>query len=83
MGLPVPAVAVAVQERRVNAKSWAQLEKLAARCADALRNRHRQSADIWRGDMWAIVAAHHDIRKAREKARAKAAIDPHVGGTTE
>jgi hypothetical protein len=64
----------------MNAKVWAKLEALAAACAETLRDKNKQSLRMYRGDMWAIVGAHHDIRKAREKAqgiasRAKAEAD--------
>lgn len=49
LGLSVDRMALALQERCMNAKSWKQLEKLAARCTDALRNPRRQSEHIFRG----------------------------------
>lgn len=67
----------------MNARAWRQLEKLDARCAEALRDPRRQSASIFRGDMWAIIGACHDVRKAREKARAAGAVDPQVGDTSD
>lgn len=51
----------------MNAKAWARLEKLAVKCADALRDPERQSETIWRGDMWAVIGACHDIGKARKR----------------
>jgi hypothetical protein len=60
----------------MNAKAWAKLETLAAACAETLRDKNLQSLRIYRGDMWAVVGAHHDLRKAREKVRAVDAVDP-------
>lgn len=74
VGVSLRVMALALRERRVNAKSWRQLEKLAARCSDALRDKQRQSEHIFRGDMWAVIGACHDIRKAREKAPRKQAV---------
>jgi hypothetical protein len=53
----------------VNARSWSKLEKLATKCAEALRDPARQSESIFRGDMWAVISAHHEIRKARESLK--------------
>jgi hypothetical protein len=78
MGVPLGVLAVALQERRMNAKNWTRLEKLAARCADALRDPHRQSEHIWRGDMWAIIGACHDIGKARAKRQAADAVPKRI-----
>ena len=56
----------------MNARAWKRLEQLVERCAEALRNPAQQSIDVWRGDMWAVIGAHHDAKKLREKKPSKA-----------
>lgn len=51
----------------MNRKAFERLSKLAEKCAAALKEPRRQSERIWRGDMWAVIAAHHDIQKQRDK----------------
>lgn len=53
----------------MNRKAFERLSKLAEKCAAALKDKSRQSEHIWRGDMWAIIGAHHDIQKQRTKGR--------------
>ena len=65
MGVSLAVVALALQERRVNKKAFARLEKLAEKCSETLKGK-RNYFEIWRGDMWAIIGAHHDIKKLRE-----------------
>lgn len=48
----------------MNKQSKAKLLKLAAQCELSLKNRHRQSFDIYRGEMWAVIAAVHELRRA-------------------
>lgn len=66
LGLSLIAVALALSEGRMNKKAYARLEKLAEKCSETLKG-NRNYFEIWRGDMWAIIGAHHDIQKAREK----------------
>jgi hypothetical protein len=47
----------------MNRVSRTKLERLVSKCEDALRHKERQSLDIFRGDMWAIVSAVHELRK--------------------
>jgi hypothetical protein len=56
----------------VNARAWQKLETLAAKCAAALRDPARQSEHVWRGEMWAIIGAHHEIKKARSARKSDA-----------
>lgn len=63
----------------MNKKAFARLEELAGKCDAALKDKARQSMDVWRGDMWAIIGAHHDIKKLRNGKPKRAAI----GGTGE
>jgi hypothetical protein len=67
----------------VNRVSKTKLLKLEAQCEAALRDKARQSVTVWRGDMWAIVAAAHELRKRGllESPPAADAVDPHVGST--
>jgi hypothetical protein len=74
VGVSLAVVALAIQERRVNANSFAKLERLAAECADILRDKSKYSHRVFRGAMWAIISAHHDIKKVREKAQRKQAV---------
>lgn len=82
LGISLAAVALALQERRVNKKAYGKLNLLAATCAMLLKDRHRQSLTIWRGDMWAIIGAHHDISRARavRKKATKSGRAIHEGG---
>jgi hypothetical protein len=47
----------------MNKRSRDKLLTLEARCREALRD-GRQSMDVWRGEMWAVIAAVHDLTKA-------------------
>lgn len=47
----------------MNATSKRKLVKLERQCADALRDKSQQSVRIFRGEMWAILAAAHELRK--------------------
>ena len=64
LGLSQRAVAVAVSEGcAVNRVSKVKLGKLVEQCEAALRDKSQQSFIVWRGDMWAILAAAHELRK--------------------
>ena len=52
----------------MNRVSQTKLAALEAKCADALRDKSQQSLQIWRGEMWAIVSAVHELRKAGKLA---------------
>jgi hypothetical protein len=58
----------------MNRVSKSKLEKLVARCEDALRNKAQQSIYLWRGEMWAVVAAAHELRK-----RGLLSVPPAIG----
>jgi hypothetical protein len=47
----------------VNRASKAKLAGLVDKCETALRNKHQQSFYIFRGEMWAVIAAAHELRK--------------------
>lgn len=47
----------------MNKATKAKMEKLVERCEHALRDKHQQSFSLWRGEMWAIVSAVHELRK--------------------
>lgn len=50
----------------MNKVSKAKLLKLADRCEEALKDKSRCSMDLWRGEMWAIIAAVHELRKLKK-----------------
>jgi hypothetical protein len=47
----------------MNKASKAKLESLVEKCEAALRDKSQQSIHVWRGEMWAIVSAVHELRK--------------------
>jgi hypothetical protein len=67
----------------MNRVSKAKLVKLEEQCAAALRDKARQSVTVWRGEMWAIIAAAHELRKRGllELPPSADAVDPHVDST--
>ena len=54
----------------------AKLAGLVDKCEAALRDKHQQSFNIFRGEMWAILAAAHELRKrgALESAQSADAV---------
>lgn len=67
----------------MNAVSKRKLLKLEQQCRDALRDKSRRSVTVWRGEMWAIIAAAHELRKRGllELPPSADAVDPHAAST--
>lgn len=56
----------------MNKRTAANLAKLRARCEAALRDKSQQSFYIFRGDMWAVIGACHEIERNQRKLEARA-----------
>ena len=67
----------------MNRVNKAKLATLVQKCEAALRDKHQQSFNVFRGEMWAIVSAAHELRKrgVLESAQSADAVDPHASST--